>query len=423
MPADELRIDGQRLLDSLADMAKWGATPDGGCNRQAFTDADRAGRNSFVEWCSAAGCCVRVDPIGNIFARRPAAGSERGAIQRAVMSGSHLDTQATGGRYDGAYGVLAALEVVRTLNDAAIEAPKPFDIVVWSSEEGARFSPALLGSGVWSGSISLDHAYSRTDRAGTALRDELDRIGYLGRSVIEPRETEAYFELHIEQGPVLEARSTQIGVVTGIHGLHWYDIQIAGEACHASSAMVGRRDPVRALVNILDKLYGYATIDPSARMTFGAIEALPGARNTVPERVTVSVDVRHSTDERLEHLDRCIRETVSSESKALGLGATVSMQASNAVARFDRGCIDSVESAARKLRYSSMRLESAATHDAYHVSKVVPTSMIFIPSAGGLSHNPAEYSTPEDLVAGCNVLLHVVLSRLFESRPSGRGAI
>jgi N-carbamoyl-L-amino-acid hydrolase len=220
---------------------------------------------------------------------------------------------------------------------------------------------------------------------------------------------------------VLEEHGTQIGVVTGIHGLRWYDVQIVGEACHASSAMAGRRDPVRALVNILHKLYGCASIEPSARMTFGVIEALPGARNTMPERVTVSIDVRNATDQGLEDLDRWIRATVSSESEALGLVATVSMQGSNAVARFDPSCIDSVESAAKRLRYSSMRLESGAAHDAYHVSRVIPAAMIFIPSAGGLSHNHAEYSTPEDLVAGCNVLLQVVLSRLFESGHPERG--
>jgi N-carbamoyl-L-amino-acid hydrolase len=186
--------------------------------------------------------------------------------------------------------------------------------------------------------------------------------------------------------------------------------------------MAGRRDPVRALVNILDKLYRHATIEsPSARMTFGSIAAVPGARNTVPERVTVSVDVRHSTDQGVEDLDHCIRAIVKSESEALGLVSTLSMQTSNPVARFDRSCIDSVESAAGKLRYSTMRLESAAAHDAYHVSKVAPTSMIFLPSAGGLSHNHAEYSTPENLAAGCNVLLHVVLDRLFDSRHSDRG--
>ena len=409
---DELRIDGNRLLDSVMEMARIGATPDHGCNRQAFTDADREGRDLFMQWCIAAGCAVRVDPIGNIFARR-ATRARREAP--TVLSGSHLDTQPTGGRYDGVYGVLAALEVLRTLNDANLETATPFEIVVWSNEEGARFSPSLLGSGVWAGAMPLDFAHRRVDREGRSVREELERIGYLGSDRCGPSDVKAFFELHIEQGPILEETRTQIGLVTGIHGLRWLDVQIIGKSCHASSSMDKRLDPVRALGNCLVRSYELALFRrPSARITFGSIQTQPGSRNTVPECVSLTIDIRHADSDELAFLEREIRRIVTTECDALHLGHEIWNQASYSVASFNDDCVQAVKMAAIRLGYSNMTLVSGAAHDSYWVSQVVPTAMIFVPSEGGLSHNHAEYSRPEDLAAGCNVLLHAVLGKLLE---------
>lgn len=409
---DELRIDDQRLLDTLMQMAQIGATPDHGCDRQAFTDADRAGRDLFRQWCIAADCVVRVDAMGNIFARRA---GRSGASRPAVLSGSHLDTQPTGGRYDGVYGVLAALEVVRTLNDANLQTEIPFEIVAWSNEEGARFSPSLLGSGVWAGAIALDFAHARIDRAGRSVREELGRIGYIGSDFCPPADVQAFFELHIEQGPILERERTQIGVVTGIQGSRWYDIQIIGKPCHASSAMHQRRDPVQALGNSLNRLYALAQVkQPGARITFGLIQTEPGSRNTVPERVIVTVDMRHPEGEDFIYLDREIRRIVAEECEALHLQHEITDQALYSVASFEESCVAAVQAAATRLGYTNMRLISSAAHDSYYVSQVVPTAMIFVPCADGLSHNHAEYASPEDLAAGCNVLLHAVLGKLLE---------
>ena len=285
------RIDSERLWSSLMEMAEIGKTPRGGCNRQALTPEDRLGRDLFVSWCEAAGCAVTIDTMGNVFARRPGADDSL----PPVIAGSHLDTQPTGGKFDGVYGVLAGLEVIRTLNDHGVETRHPLEVVSWTNEEGARFPPAMLGSGVWAGTFDLEYGHNRTDKEGKTIKDELERIGYLGAAPCRARPLRAAFEVHIEQGPILEHEGLTIGIVNGVQAIGWYDLIIGGVPCHAGTTpMEVRRDPFMALHGILDKLYQVADdFKPLARITFGDIRAEPGARNTVPERVVVTVDLRH----------------------------------------------------------------------------------------------------------------------------------
>lgn len=411
---DDLRIDGRRLVDTLTQMGRIGRTVEGGCDRQAFTDEDRAGRDLFVSWCVDAGCTIKVDSIGNIFARR----GDSPADRPVVLSGSHLDTQPTGGQYDGVYGVLGALEVLRTLNDADFQFDTPFEVVVWSNEEGVRFSPSLLGSGVWARAIPLDVAYALRDSTGRSVREELERIGYLGSCVCEPTNIKACFELHIEQGPILEKERTQIGIVSGIQGTRWYDIHIIGKTCHAGATpMEDRHDPVRGLTNSLQRLYQLARATaPEVRMTFGSIRTEPGARNTVPARVIVTLDLRHPDLAAMAYLDREIRTIVAAECEALQLRHEIKDEATYEVVYFDKRCMATVQRAATKLGYSNMCLVSRAAHDSYYVSQVAPSAMIFIPCKDGISHNEEEYASPADLTAGCNVLLHAVLSKLLANK-------
>ena len=402
-----IRIAGDRLWSSLMEMAEIGKTPRGGCNRQALTDEDKQGRDLFVSWCRAAGCEITIDNMGNIFARR----AGKNASHPSVIAGSHLDTQPTGGKYDGVYGVLAGLEVIRTLNDNNLGTEHPIEVVCWTNEEGARFSPAILGSGVWAGTFNLEYGHSRTDKEGRTTKDELQRIGYLGAEECRPKPVKAAFEVHIEQGPILENQGLRIGVVSGVQAMGWYDLIIEGVPCHAGTTpMEIRRDPFMALYGILDKLYQVADdFKPWARMTFGDIRAEPGSRNTVPERLIMTVDMRHPDQEQIGYMERIMREIVVNECSKYRLTAEVKKEWNAPAIKFDGDCINAVRNAADSLGYSNMEMVSGAGHDSVNVSKVAPTSMIFIPCEGGLSHNEAENASKEDLEAGCNVLLHTML--------------
>lgn len=404
-----LRVDGQRLWDSLMQMAEIGATDKGGCNRQALTDLDKAGRDLFVDWCQAAGCTVRVDQMGNIFARRPG----RDNTLPPVMTGSHLDTQPTGGKFDGVYGVLAGLEVVRALNDAKVETDAPLEVVVWTNEEGARFSPAMIGSGVWAGVFDLDYGHSRVDKSGKSIGEELARIGYNGETPAQAHPVKAAFEVHIEQGPILEAEGLQVGVLSGVQGMNWYDLTIEGQPCHAGpSPMEVRRDPFMGLSTITQRLYDMVKeYAPWSRLTFGDIKAEPGSRNTVPERLVVAVDLRHPEQAVLDEMDRRFRAIVEEESSRYGLQSSIRDEWTSPAVVFDQNCVTAVRQAVDQLGYSNMEMFSGAGHDSVYVSRVAPTSMIFVPCEKGLSHNEAENAKPEDLEAGCNVLLHAMLAR------------
>lgn len=405
----EVRINGQRLWQSLMAMAEIGATAKGGCNRQALTDEDKQGRDLFVSWCTKAGCTIRVDQMGNIFARRAGKNNDI----PPVIAGSHLDTQPTGGKFDGVYGVLSGLEVIRSLNDAGIETDSPIEAVCWTNEEGARFSPAMIGSGVWAGEFDLDYAHSRSNKEGRSIVEELKRIGYIGNEDCKATNITAAFEVHIEQGPILENEKLQIGVLTGVQGMRWYDLIIEGQPCHAGpTPMEVRRDPFMGLHRILAGLYKLAeAYAPWARVTFGDIKAEPGSRNTVPEKLTVAVDMRHPDQKVLEAMDKAMREIVKHECDSLKLGGMIKDEWISPPIKFDNKCVNAVQQAVDLLGYSHMQMVSGAGHDSVYVSRVAPTSMIFVPCEKGLSHNEAENARLEDLEAGCNVLLHAMLDQ------------
>ncbi len=401
-----VRIDPDRLWTSLETMARIGATGRGGCDRQALTDEDRAGRDQFVEWAAALGCRVAVDQIGNIFARMEGADPDAAP----VLIGSHLDTQATGGRFDGVYGVLAGIEVLRTLAEQGLHARRPIEIVNWTNEEGCRFAPAMLGSGVVAETFTLDYAYARTDRDGHSLGDELARIGYVGAEPARPRSLAAAFEAHIEQGPILEAERTTIGVVTGIQGAYWLDVELTGSACHAGpTPMEARRDPWRAAVPIIDYAFALAAErGPWGRATIGNVKIHPGSRNTVPERLVISVDLRHPEVGVLAAMEAQFRERVALFATDARVDARVDTVWYMPPTQFDPGLIDLIDRTAGALGYSRKRMVSGAGHDSLYTARYAPTAMIFVPCRDGLSHNEAEDASLEDLAAGANVLLHAV---------------
>ena len=405
---EPIKINGDRLWNSLMTMAKIGATDKGGCNRQALTDLDKRARDLYIEWAREADCSVRIDAMGNIFVNRPG----RNNKLPVVMTGSHIDTQPTGGKFDGVYGVLAGLEVIRSLNDHKIETERPIEASVWTNEEGARFSPAMIGSGVWSGEFDLDYGHSRTDKEGKSIFEELERIGYLGKVPCEPRDVEAFFEVHIEQGPILENEDLNIGVLKGVQGMNWYDLIITGEPAHAGpTPMEDRQDPFMALHNIINNLYKMtAEYSPWSRITFGDIKAVPGSRNTVPEQIIMAVDMRHPDQKILTKLDQKLRNIVSQECNNFKLEGEIVEEWQSPAVKFDEKCINAVRKATKDLGYTHKEMVSGAGHDSVYVSRVVPTSMIFIPCEKGISHNELENAKQEDIEAGCNVLLNAMLS-------------
>ncbi len=403
-----VKINGPRLWDSLMQMANIGATEKGGCNRQALTDLDKQARDLWVQWAEEAGCDVRIDQMGNIFARRPGLNN----ALPAVVTGSHIDTQPTGGKFDGVYGVLAGLEVIRSLNDQKINTNTPIEAVIWTNEEGARFSPAMIGSGVWCGEFSLDYGHNRRDKSGVTIQQELQRIDYLGDAACAPYPIKGFIELHIEQGPILEKEGLQIGMLTGVQGMNWYDLTITGQPVHAGpTPMEDRCDPFIGLHTIIQKIYAMAAeFAPWSRATFGDISALPGARNTVPQQLILAVDLRHPDKSILAEMDRRFRKLAAETCALAGLDCDIATEWQSPAVTFDDNCIDAVRRATLDLGYSTKEMVSGAGHDAVYVSRVAPTSMIFIPCEKGISHNEAENATPEDVEAGCNVLINAMLN-------------
>lgn len=401
-----IRVNGIRLWSRLVEMAKIGATPNGGVCRLALSNEDKIGRDLFVKWCKEADCTINVDGIGNIFARRAGVHNDL----PPVIAGSHLDSQPTGGKFDGVYGVLAALEVIETLNDHNVVTEAPLEVVVWTNEEGARFSPALTGSGVFAGVFSLESAKSITDKEGRSIGEELQRIAYAGETPVGGRPIKAAFEVHIEQGPILEDENKTIGVVTGVQGMRWYDLILEGQETHGATMMKLRRDPVAGALPILKRLYELAgQYAPQGRVTFGDIKVEPATRNTVPGRLTIAVDIRYPGQRELDSMDQAFRSIVAEECTRSNIEGRVEEVWHLPVLDFAPRCVEAIRDAASTLGLSSMDLVSGAGHDSIYVSKVVPTGMIFVPCDGGLSHNEAENAKKEDLVAGCNVLLQTML--------------
>jgi N-carbamoyl-L-amino-acid hydrolase len=404
---DALRTNGARLWDSLERMAQIGATPKGGVCRLALTELDRQSRDLFVEWARAAGCTVRVDRMGNIFARR--AGRDPDAAP--VLVGSHADSQPTGGRYDGIYGVLGALEVVRTLNDAQVVTEHPIDVVVWTNEEGSRFAPAMIGSGVFSGAYPLEYGLSRVDASGTTIADALRSIGYDGAEAVGGMRVHAAYELHIEQGAILERDGRTIGVVTGGQGQRWYEATLKGTDAHAGTTpMELRRDALAGAARVISFVESLGRRHaPHGRATVGMIEVRPNSRNTVPGECFFTVEFRHPDAAVLDRMDAALRDEVARVAAEAGLEKQLEQIFEYAPVKFAPVCVDSVRRAAAMLELPHADIVSGAGHDACHLARIVPTGMIFIPCVDGLSHNEAEAITPDWAESGANVLLHAVL--------------
>lgn len=413
-----VRVDGERLWSRLMEIAQIGKTEKGGVCRVALTQEDKEGRDQFVAWCKHAGCTVSVDCIGNIFARRHGTCDDLAP----VIMGSHLDSQPTGGRFDGVYGVIAGLEVIETLNDHEINTEAPLEVVCWTSEEGVRFSPAMFGSGVFSGTIRLEEALNVADKDDITVDEALDSIGYRGNVPVGNKPVKAAFELHIEQGPILEAENKVIGVVTGVQGIRWYDIEIKGKETHAGpTPMSLREDPVASVLPILQSLYDIgAKHAPWGRVTVGEIVTWPGSRNTVPGRLTCAVDMRHPDNEVLDAMDREFKSVVASLSETQTTATHIADVWHSPAVKFAEECIVSIRQAVSELGYTNMDMYSGAGHDSVNISRVAPTAMIFIPCKDGLSHNEAEYASPQDVTSGCDVLLHAVLNVINSPEQTSR---
>jgi N-carbamoyl-L-amino-acid hydrolase len=410
-----IRINGDRLWQSLMTLAKIGATEKGGVCRLALTDLDREARDLFVRWCKEAGCTVTIDKMGNIFARR----AGRDNSLPPVMTGSHIDTQPTGGKFDGAYGVLAGLEVIRTLNDHGTETQAPVEVVVWTNEEGSRFAPAMVASGVFGGAFDLAYALSRADTEGKTMGEELKRIGYYGDQEVGGRKVGAFFEAHIEQGPILEAEKKQIGIVQGVQGIRWYEVVVTGQEAHAGPTPMKRRKD--ALVGA-SRMVGHVNRIglenlPYACATVGMMQVSPNSRNTIPGRVFFTVDFRHPDEAVLNRMDAALRQACEAEAKAIGLTLDLKEIWYSPPVKFARECVGAVEAAARELGYANMPIISGAGHDAVYLSRVAPTAMVFVPCEDGISHNEIENATKDDVAAGCDVLLRAMIERA--NAPAG----
>lgn len=406
-PTATLRIDGARLWQSLMDLARIGGTPKGGVCRIALTELDGQGRDLFVRWAREAGCSIRVDAIGNIFARR--AGEDDSLPP--VMTGSHIDTQPTGGKFDGNYGVMAGLEVVRTLNAAGVRTRAPIEVAVWTNEEGSRFVPVMMGSGVFAGAFTLEHALAQRDAQGVSVADALAAIGYAGDNGPTPA-VGAYFEAHIEQGPVLENHARVIGVVSAALGQRWYDVTVHGMEAHAGpTPMELRRDALLAASELVGEVNRIAVErKPHARGTVGTLEVYPSSRNVIPGRVKMSVDLRAPDDAQLLEMDAALRAACARIAAERGLAIDVEQVVYFPPQPFTPHLVEAVRANAADLGYSSMDVVSGAGHDAVYVARVAPAAMIFVPCVDGISHNEIEDAEPEHLEAGCNVLLRAMLT-------------
>jgi len=402
-------VNKDRLWQSHMDLAKIGTTPKGGVCRLALSDEDRDARDLFVSWCKAEGLAVRIDGIGNIFARR--AGTDPDASP--VLTGSHLDTQPLGGNFDGIYGVLAGLEMMRALNEADAVTRAPIDLVVWTNEEGARFDGGCMGSSVFAGEMTLADALAVRDRDGISVGEELQRIGYAGSEPCARFPIDALFEVHIEQGPVLGSEGRTIGVVQGGQGICCYNVHVRGEEGHAGTLpMDKRKDAFQGAARMAVAIDVLAsTFRPSAVITVGVVNVGPGSRNTIPGSTSFSIDCRCPDETALEHLEQELRSICKSVANERGLGLGFDVVSRVPPVTFDEGCINLVRGAAARLQISHQDIYSGAGHDACHISGIASVGMIFVPCKDGISHNELESATPEDLAQGCRVLLDAVRTR------------
>lgn len=406
-----LRIDANRLWDSLMTLARIGATPKGGVCRIALTDVDRQGRDLVVSWFREAGLAVRIDEVGNVFARR--AGTDPAAP--AVATGSHIDTQPSGGKFDGNFGVLAGLEIMRTLNDLGIETRAPLEVAFWTNEEGTRFTPVMMGSGAFAGVFDPAFIREQKDVDGISVGDALVEIGYRGEHVagdVPGGMFAAYFEAHIEQGPVLEAAGLPIGVVSGALGQQWYDVEVTGMDAHAGPTPLDlRHDALLASARMVEEVNRIARDEaPHGRGTVGYLQVVPNSRNVIPGRVRFSVDFRNLSQDGLDRMDAAMRATFGAIAARDGVAVEIRQVVKFEPCLFAPECVDSVRRAAQALGLPHMDVVSGAGHDAVYVAGRAPTAMIFVPCKDGISHNELEDALPEHIEAGTNVLLQVMLA-------------
>ncbi len=404
---NNLAVSGERLWDTLIETAKFGATSKGGICRLTLSEQDRDVRDWFKSQTEALGCSLAVDDMGVMYARRR---GQRDDIP-PIAFGSHLDTQPTGGKFDGALGVLAALEVLRTLQAAEYETFAPIELINWTNEEGSRFAPALIASGVYAGAFDRDWAFLREDRSGIKFRDALKEIGYQGSERCGTRRFSAFFELHIEQGPILEREAKDIGIVTGVQGVRWFELTLTGQDAHTGSTpMIGRRNALvgaaRAIVEV-DRIA--LAHSPHAVATVGLIDVSPNSRNVIPGKVFFTVDMRHPHEKVLDEMEQQLRSAVESISNDCNLDLSLERIWERSPLAFDEDCINSVRNAVAVCGYSALDIVSGAQHDAAYVANVVPASMIFVPCRGGISHNEEEFTSKEQCERGAQVLLQTVL--------------
>ncbi|MSU92253.1 hydantoinase/carbamoylase family amidase [Rhodobacteraceae bacterium 2CG4] len=406
-PGENLKIDGSRLWESIMEMAMIGPGVAGGNNRQTVTDEDGQGRALFQRWCEAAGCSMGLDRMGTMFARRE--GTDPDALP--VYVGSHLDTQPTGGKYDGVLGVLGGLEIIRTLNDLNIRTKHPIVVTNWTNEEGTRFAPAMLASGVFAGVHELDWAYARADAEGKTFGDELARIGWKGDEPVGARKMHAFFELHIEQGPILEAEGRDIGVVTHGQGLWWLQVTLIGKDAHTGSTpMEMRVNAGLGMARITELVHEIAMqSQPDAVGAIGQANVYPNSRNVIPGKAVFTIDFRSPDLEKLDGMKARLEAEAPKIAADLGLGIEIEPVGHFDPVTFDEGCVAAVRDAAERLGYSHRNIVSGAGHDACWINRVAPTAMVMCPCVDGLSHNEAEEISPEWAEKGANVLFHAVV--------------
>jgi N-carbamoyl-L-amino-acid hydrolase len=406
-PGENLRINGDRLWDSLMEMAKIGPGVAGGNNRQTLTDEDGEGRALFKKWCEAAGLEMGLDKMGTMFARRE--GTNPDALP--VYVGSHLDTQPTGGKYDGVLGVLGGLEIIRTLNDLGIKTKHPIVVTNWTNEEGTRFAPAMLASGVFAGMHELDWAYERTDAKGKKFGDELKRIGWQGDEEVGGRKMKAFFELHIEQGPILEDEGIDIGVVTHGQGLWWLQVTLTGKESHTGSTpMPKRRNAGLGMARVTELVHEVAMdYQPDAVGAIGHVEVYPNSRNVIPGKTVFTIDIRSPNEKTLNEMRARIEAGIAEICEAMDIGFEVEPVGHFDPVTFDRDCVKAIRDAAERLGYSHRDIVSGAGHDACWINRVAPTAMVMCPCVDGLSHNEAEEISKDWATAGADVLMHAVI--------------
>ena len=402
------RVNGDRLWESIMEMAKIGPGVAGGNNRQTLTDDDAKGRELFKSWCEKEGLAMGLDTMGNMFARRE--GTDPNALP--VMVGSHLDTQPTGGKYDGVLGVLGGLEIIRTLNDLDIKTKHPIEIVNWTNEEGTRFAPPMLSSGVFASMHTEEWAYNREDSEGKKFGDELKRIGWRGEEPVGERKLHAFYELHIEQGPILEDENVDIGVVTHGQGLNWLEVTLVGKESHTGSTPMPKRVNAGLGMARITQLVDEIALShaPHAVGAIGHIDVYPNSRNIIPGKVVFTVDFRHPNKEVIQDMEDRMRKGAAEIAEKIGLTMDIEKVGNFDPVEFDKDCVEKVRDAAKTLGYSHMNIVSGAGHDACWINRVAPTAMIMCPCVDGLSHNEAEEITKEWSTAGADVLFHAVVN-------------